>query len=166
MDALDVPEPFDLDGFCHRLGQQRNRPIRLLPLTTGVGTPCGIWVSAAEADYIFHEQGTSILHQQHIVLHEIGHMLLEHGSGPGPAGGRYASLLPDLDPELITTMLGRTAYDCVQELEAETFADLMSLAVTPATARYGRSAPAAPREHAEIVARIEGTVGVRGTSRL
>jgi hypothetical protein len=155
VDTLDIPEPFDLGEFCHRLERRRGRPILMVAITAVHGTPCGMWVSTARADYIFHERSTSPLHRQHIIMHEIGHMLFDHRPGTGPS----ELLLPDLDPELVDRMLGRTAYDCEQELEAETFADLMSLIIN---AREPTSC--APPEQAEIVSRIERTFGRRRRS--
>lgn len=121
---LDIPEPFDLGRFLARLVLQRNKLIYLHPFTSGPGVPCGLWISTAEADHVFHEEGTTPWHKTHIVLHEIAHMLLGHDGGTGAWHG-LARLAPDVDPALIRFVLGRSAYTSVEEQEAETLASLI-----------------------------------------
>jgi hypothetical protein len=122
---LDIPAPFDLDQFMNGLEQQRRRPIRLCPFKTEPGVPCGLWISTAEADYLYYEEGTTPYHKDHIALHEAAHMLLGHRGGT-PVLQRLASMLiPDADPELVQLMLGRTVYSCQEERDAETLASLI-----------------------------------------
>ena len=75
---LEMPVPFDLDQFTAGLKRQRERPIRLRPFNSGLGCPCGLWIGTTDADYIYHEAGTTPFHATHIVVHEISHMLLGH----------------------------------------------------------------------------------------
>jgi hypothetical protein len=75
---LELPVPFDLGQFVTGLGRQRDRPIRLRPFSSGPGCPCGLWIGTTNADYIYHEAGTTPFHATHIALHEIAHMLLDH----------------------------------------------------------------------------------------
>ena len=75
---LDIPVPFDLGQFLARLVLQRNKVIYLHPFTSGPGVPCGLWIGTAEANHVFHEEGTTPWHKTHIVLHEIAHLLLDH----------------------------------------------------------------------------------------
>lgn len=157
--ALDIPEPFELTEFCHRLERKLGRAIHLVPITTPSGSPCAMWVRTARTDYIFHDRGISLLHRQHIILHEIGHILFGHKDGPPFAQGLAQLILPDLEAELIESILGRTAYTRQEELEAETFADLTLLVVQ--RPRYRDAEVALPRspETAEIICRIEKAVG-------
>jgi hypothetical protein len=83
--------------------------------------PCGMWVATAQADHIFHAPGASALHQQNIILHEIGHMLAEHTM----AGSDLAALLTNLDPAVVQRVLARTRYSTPQEEEAEMIAALI-----------------------------------------
>src|SRR5690348_16289761 len=83
--GIEVPRPFDIDVFCAQISAHRNRPIRVcaLPMPAGTGSPCGAWLQTATTDWVFVEQSTSRFHRDHIVLHELAHMLCGHdGAGP------------------------------------------------------------------------------------
>ena len=45
-----------------------------------VGAPCGLWISVPTAEYVFYDPDTSRLHAEHIVLHELAHMLSGHAT--------------------------------------------------------------------------------------
>src|SRR5260370_21027525 len=75
---LQLPVPFELGQCVAGLERQRRRPILLRPFSSGPGCPCGLWIGTADADYIYHEAGTTPFHATHIALHEIAHMLLGH----------------------------------------------------------------------------------------
>lgn len=77
--ALDLPAPFDLAVMCERIGARRGKPVVLMatPMAMGGGL-CGLWMGTAKGDHVFYEQDTSPLHQQHIVFHELGHILRQH----------------------------------------------------------------------------------------
>ncbi|MGH9196860.1 MAG: hypothetical protein ACRD1T_14095 [Acidimicrobiia bacterium] len=66
-------------------------------------------------------------------------------------------MAPDLDPAFIENMLGRAAYTTAEEVEAETFADLISLKIKKPT--HQAPDPDLPPEAAEIVTRIERALG-------
>ena len=121
---LDIPSPFDLAEFTARLERQRNRPIRLCPFKAGPGVPCGVWIATADADYVYHEQGTTRFHVNLIALHEIAHMLLGHHGRP-MWQNLASQVAPDVHPELVRLILGRSAYALPEEREAETLASLI-----------------------------------------
>jgi hypothetical protein len=119
-----MPVPFDLGQFATGLERQRKRPIRLRPFSFGPGGLCGMWISTADADYIYHEAGTTPFHATHIALHEIAHMLLGHHHTAG--WDQFVRLLaPDIDEALVRLILGRSAYSTAEEREAETLASLI-----------------------------------------
>jgi hypothetical protein len=122
-EQLELPRPFDPAVLLERLAARRGRPIELLPVAARPHAPCGLLVSTQEADYIVYAADTGALHQRHILVHEIAHLMLEHaGSAPlDPA----AALLPHLSPALVQRVLGRTRYDEPQEREAELLASLI-----------------------------------------
>jgi hypothetical protein len=82
-----------------------------------------MYVATDVADHIFFEQQTSTFHQNHIILHELGHMLCRHAT-PGPfrpaAGPGEGSPVAS-----VRSALARTSYDTEQERDAEMVATLI-----------------------------------------
>jgi len=87
--------------------------------------PCGVWVAGPAADYIFYEEGTSPLHREHIILHELSHLLCGHDAAPVLEVEFTQVLFPHLRPDLVQTVLRRAAYSSEQEQEAELLASLI-----------------------------------------
>lgn len=126
LDGVPLPQPFDLDAFCTTVATHRGRPLTLQPLLgLASGAPCGLWISVPAADYVFYDPDTSRLHAEHIVLHELGHMLSGHTTGLDLDNAAVARLVPDLDPRTVETILGRVSYTTAQEREAEMLASLI-----------------------------------------
>ncbi|HEX3782343.1 MAG TPA: hypothetical protein VHX38_21980 [Pseudonocardiaceae bacterium] len=117
-----IPEPFSLQRFRAQVAESRGRPLHLHSVAPrpASGTPCGMWLATAGADHVFYVSGSSALHQQNIILHEIGHMLWDHALDV--RSDLLAGLLPDLDPNVVTRTLLRTSYSAPQEQEAEMMA--------------------------------------------
>jgi hypothetical protein len=139
--GLHIPEPFDLDAFCREVAARRGRRLLRRPVPgLSSGAPCGLWVGTAEADHVFYDPGTSPLHAEHIVLHELAHIL----SGHALAGsGSLVDLFPDLDPATVRQVLGRVAYSTAQEREAEMMASLIrGRSARPSRTTLGRVAHA------------------------
>ncbi|MGW4489103.1 hypothetical protein ACWEOE_35365 [Amycolatopsis sp. NPDC004368] len=131
-DAPALPEPFDADEFVAGIAAGRGRPIELMPVNVPSDGPCGLLMSTARADYILYPTNTTALHRRHILLHEVGHLLCGHvGSDAGAEGAAIdvavsRALMPNLSPELVRRVLGRTTYSEVQEQEAELVASLLA----------------------------------------
>ncbi|WP_157531380.1 hypothetical protein [Kitasatospora sp. Root107] len=124
VEALPLSAPFDPEELVAALAERRGRPIELIQLPVRGRTPCGLLVTTDRADYIGYPSATTALHQQHILLHELGHLLSGHvGTGELSAGAAQA-LLPNLSDELVHRVLGRTVYTELEEQEAELFASL------------------------------------------
>jgi hypothetical protein len=149
---VDIPSPFSVHEFCRLLGERRGRPIHLIPMRLPEDQPCGMWVSTRTFDAIFYEADTSPLHQEHIIGHEIGHLLCQHEAAPVLDAEASRLLLPDLDPDLVQRTLGRTSYSTVEEREAEMIASLLS---REANRRSPVNTWVAPPEVADIFARLE-----------
>ncbi|WP_427889187.1 hypothetical protein ACQHIV_38095 [Kribbella sp. GL6] len=129
--TVPMPAPFDQDRFLAGIAELRGRPIEVL--TSAVDVPCGLLVSTDAIDYILAPSNTTSLHRQHIVFHEVAHLLCEHGEGttvPAP-------VLPGLSADLVRRVLGRSAYTDPQEREAELVATFLTQ----------RLADPAPREY-------------------
>jgi hypothetical protein len=123
LQGIRVPIPFNLDAFCAEVAARRGRPLIRRPVPgLSTGAPCGLWIGTAGADHVFYDPGTSPLHAEHIVLHEVAHILSGH-AGPGTGFGR---LFPDLDPATVERVLGRAGYPTAQEREAEMMASLVA----------------------------------------
>lgn len=132
--GLAVAAPFDLVDFCRALGDQRGRPLRVAPhpMPAASGLPCGVWVELPDEDVIFVEPRTTPTHQEHIGLHEIAHIVCGHRGAASTGPGYVERLLPNLDPAVVSRVLGRASYGPEEEQEAEYMATLLGerLAVT------------------------------------
>lgn len=156
--SLEVPDPWDLREFLAGLERQRGRALVLMPpMASSPGAPCGMCITTADTDYVFTVGSATPLHRDHIALHEIGHLLFEHQSAleQDRLADVTALLLPDLSSDLIRSMLGRTAYEAVEEQEAEYFATALLQQVGR---RRPLTAPVDPAV-ADVVERLDGTWG-------
>ncbi|MBI5960346.1 MAG: ImmA/IrrE family metallo-endopeptidase [Chloroflexi bacterium] len=64
------------------------------PFSDGVH---GLWVNGKTRDYVFYNQNTHRIHKIHIVLHELGHIVLGHRGKKLPA--LLKELLVDLEQD-------------------------------------------------------------------
>ena len=121
---VSVPDPFDAETFRDVVANRRGRPIRMIPREQMAG-PCGVLVSMTHTDYVFFDSATSPVHRDHIVAHELGHLLCDHVPRQRVGEDLIRTLMPDLDPAMVRRVLARTTYDDVDELEAEIVASLV-----------------------------------------
>ncbi|MGK5627227.1 ImmA/IrrE family metallo-endopeptidase [Streptomyces sp. URMC 123] len=146
-----------MTDLCEHLSRSRDRPIVLVPMPVRHASPCGLWVACETADIILYEPDTSPSHQEHIIAHELAHILCgHHGEGRMDDAGTRA-LFPDLDPQLVRDMLGRTAYTDPQEREAEMIASLILKRARRRPAEETAAVPLPP-ENADVIGRIENTI--------
>lgn len=151
LQGYGAPRPFNLELFCEAVASQRNRPILLLPMALSAPGPCGLWIAGRRQDYIVFEQWTSRLHQEHIVLHEIGHILFEHQHEGLSSDEHVRLVFPNLDPSIVRAALARTSYSSAEEREAEMIASLILQETDrQPIARHGLS-----EREAAAVARLE-----------
>ncbi|MFJ9691359.1 hypothetical protein [Kitasatospora sp. NPDC101183] len=120
---LDIQPPFQVEDLCQKLGEFRGKPIQLIPWELPMPGPFGIWMSRPSEDNIFYQKETTRLHQDHIILHEIGHILSEHADGS--IGGRIPDLGPDFPRDLLSRGFRRTCYTEDYEREAELIATII-----------------------------------------
>jgi hypothetical protein len=121
---LGIRPPLDVAELCRLVGEQRGRTIHVIGYPMPVPGPFGIWIATNRVDYILHQQHTSRAHQNHIILHELGHILAGHHSHEAD-DALPAKLYPDLDPGVVHSALMRTSYDDEYEREAETIATII-----------------------------------------
>ncbi|MGW2376673.1 MULTISPECIES: hypothetical protein [Kitasatospora] len=154
--GFDLPKPFELTDLCEAVAAVRGRPLRLLPLPgpvdAGAGAVCGVWLAFGSVDHVYYAPVTSPVHQTHIVLHELAHMLLDHRQPSTAAPEMLAQLFPDLDPAMAARLLARGQHGATsaQEQEAELLASMMwqRFNVAPLTAAT------ASAEHANTLRRV------------
>ena len=154
-DGLNIPDPFHLEAFCASIGQTRRRHIMQVPHTFGDCGVTGVWVATPSVDYVFFEKNTPRPHQEHIILHEVGHLLWDH---PAAEPGASADLFTDLDPSMVERVLHRAhRYEVRQEREAETLATVILRRIRM---QQGRPADGnAQPDPTGILARITSTLG-------
>jgi hypothetical protein len=109
---LQVPSPFDADEYVALLSRKRGRPIRLVAMELPVGGSSGFLVSTPAADLVIYERRTSRDHQNHIIVHELIHLVEGDSATPGDEPGEMTvqesqNLFPDLDPRIVREMLRR-----------------------------------------------------------
>ena len=144
---VGIPDPFVLSTLVDRIAQWRGRPVHLMPYDHVSGAICGIWLALPDSDVIGYARTTPLL-EEHTVLHELGHLLCDH-RGSGDLGADIARMLtPDLDPALVSRILGRGAYSDTDEQQAELIATLIMQKV--ADRRPRPAEPASPELNAEL----------------
>ncbi|MET8057165.1 hypothetical protein ACWECC_13715 [Streptomyces microflavus] len=122
---LDMQPPLRVDELCLRLGQHRGKPIRLIPWDLPVPGPLGVWVSRTDEENIFYQRKTTRVHQDHIILHEVGHILADHEDHSDTQEELLGLGGPDYPRNLITRKLRRTYYTEDYEREAELVATII-----------------------------------------
>ncbi|MFJ3859428.1 ImmA/IrrE family metallo-endopeptidase [Streptomyces sp. NPDC090085] len=161
---LGLPEASDVAELCGQLGAARGRPIVLVPMQMPSTHPCGMWVAARDEDLIFYDANTTGAHQEHIILHELGHIICCHRGAGGLDEAAARLLFPNLDPQLVRDMLLRATYDDVQEQEAEIIAYLLaqrmggSAGRAPAAPGGGEGTASGDTGRSDVLSRIERTL--------
>ena len=149
VDDLTIPVPFEPARLVESLAAQRGRRVELVPMPGGA-SQCGALVATDDADYLFYATSTTRLHQEHILLHEVGHLLCGH-LGDRSLTALPDLLLPNLSADLVRRVLGRSDYSARQEQEAELVASMIAQRAHREPA--SRPAPVAP-EVADGLARL------------
>ena len=128
LDRLDYDfGHFTLEGFVRWLEEQRGRKILFIPWSLGAGIS-GAWISDADEpfEYVFYDAAAVGLHQAHIKLHELAHMICGHPTlrlGYREIKALLQGRLSEsacLDPVLL-----RSTHSTEMGMEAETLAALI-----------------------------------------
>ncbi len=148
--AARVDGPMTMEQVCDHLGQHRCRPIRLLPWQLPAEGPFGLWWAAEHADYIVVQSRTSPAHKEHIIAHELGHILADHTSDENAQDAErvQTELIPGVPPDMIRRALRRTHYDSPQEREAETVATILRETAAASVTQPGGTARARATQNA------------------
>ncbi|MFI9274334.1 hypothetical protein ACIGXM_27035 [Kitasatospora sp. NPDC052896] len=115
----EIPRPWDVEALCAALAGSRGRSLSLHPVELP-GLPFGMWFDDGAGDHILYRSSAVGYHRDHIVLHEICHLLAGHGTTP-------AELRSPTDQEGPTAAgLGpRAACNGTEEELAEAFATMV-----------------------------------------
>lgn len=121
--ALDLDVPLVPRTLCARLGERRGRPIELIEHSFAYSGAFGLWIGTAAVDHVVVERDTTPDHKRHIVLHEIGHIVFDHGGDDD--GALWRELTAALPEEMVVGARPRSSYDSASEYEAELFASIV-----------------------------------------
>ena len=113
---------FTLDGFARWLAKRRGRPIVFVPWEMPPNLS-GAWVASDGQDYIFFDQDTQPIHQTHIKLHEMAHILCDHPTVR--VEPEQALFHPTVADSSVSKALLRSTHSDQEEQEAETLATLI-----------------------------------------
>lgn len=119
-----IPDPWDINEFLDRLELHRGRDIDLCAITWSPGDSCGAWQQHPDHDVIAYAENTSGFHQDHIILHEVGHMISQHRGRCVFSQEQAQRIAPDLTPVALAHLLDRSGAQA-EEHEAETIAVLI-----------------------------------------
>jgi hypothetical protein len=121
---LEIETPLDVRVLCERLGAKRERNIELVPYPLPAPGAFGLWIGTPTVDYVLYQRDTTVAHQEHIILHETGHIISGHGSNEEDED-IWAQMFPNLSPEMIRRALRRDGYSQTIEREAEMVATVI-----------------------------------------
>ncbi|OKK14770.1 hypothetical protein AMK16_29980 [Streptomyces sp. CB00455] len=107
--------------LCDQIGSVRGRPIRVIEARLPIPGPMGVWVCRTDDDVVIVQDLAVGAHRDHIVLHELAHILCEH------EGERYRHDEPALSalghaPDGGAVVRFRSVHDSAAEREAELLA--------------------------------------------
>lgn len=127
LSQLPLPTPFTVDRFREALVVHRSRLLTINAMPTlGPDAPSGVWIATERADHVFVDETARPLHREHIVLHEIAHIVCDHQGAPAMTDEDVSALLPALDVEMVARVLGRARYTQADEQEAELLATMIA----------------------------------------
>ncbi|MEK9518233.1 hypothetical protein MIU24_02255 [Streptomyces venezuelae] len=129
---LPIPVPFSVEALVKNMERAMGRQIRLVPLDDpdgGLGTACGLRVKAPEFTIVLYRRRSSRNQTEHIILHELAHEWLNHGTTLTTA--EIERYVPEhIREEVVrrfpsTLVQGRVNFDSPEEKQAELSASLI-----------------------------------------
>ncbi|MFD2414819.1 hypothetical protein [Amycolatopsis pigmentata] len=151
--GVGIPDPWSADEFIDRLERLRGREIDLCAVSWVSGESTGAWRRYADHDVIAYAANTSSIHQDLIILHEVGHLVLDHQGQCVLSVEDAQRLAPDLAPAAFAHLLDRV-HGATEEHEAEMIATMILARIA---AQRRRTRPVGAR--ADLADRIETTFG-------
>ncbi|MYY05529.1 MULTISPECIES: toxin [unclassified Streptomyces] len=151
---LDVPDgDRNVLTLRDRLSERRGRPIHLVPMAIPRNSVNGMWLATGAADFVIYAASASRSHQEHIIAHELGHIMCDHQSLSNTDDDILTKLFPDISPAVVRRVLQRNKYSDRNEQEAEMIASLYC-------ARIGSQgeSPAPLPTHGDVIGRLRMAV--------
>jgi len=113
----DLPQPWAIEALCAELESARGRPLTLHPADLPA-LPFGMWYDDGARDYIVYRSSATGYYRDHIILHEICHLLAGHGVPPQDLGGEATVVVRGQRAK-------SKAFSNAEEELAETFASMV-----------------------------------------
>ncbi|MFD5768917.1 hypothetical protein ACFWIN_24265 [Streptomyces sp. NPDC127049] len=132
LEDLPIPSPFSVEALVRNIEEVRGRQIRLVPLDDpdgGLGTACGLRVKAPGFTLILYRRRSSRNQTEHIILHELSHEWLDHGTSL--TDEQVQQYVPTRIREEVlrrfpgTLVQGRVDFSSPEEKQAEISASLI-----------------------------------------
>ncbi|MEU9144171.1 hypothetical protein [Streptomyces sp. NPDC048349] len=152
---LPPGQKLTIGELCDYVGTLRGRQVHIVTLALPSTGPHGLWVSTETRDYIFAEERLVPVHQQQVILHEIGHVVCDHDTSPVMSGDASRLLMPSLDPALVRRVMGREHGDSEAELEAELVGSLIGGLIGTWNVHPTWTVPPQARDIAERLSSLE-----------
>jgi hypothetical protein len=106
--GLPIPTPFDAQGFCEWLSQDRGRRIRVIGMQLPTGGPSGLLVSMPSTDLLVYDRRASHGHRELIITNLAVRLLMFDDAEPrGLSSEESRVLFPDLAPGIVRAELGQ-----------------------------------------------------------
>ena len=133
---LPIRRPWSIEQFVAEVGMMHDRAIILDELPKSVsGVISGLWVPTDRADIVFVKHGAEGEYREHVICHEIGHMVFAHQmAGPDLIEllkETFHRIAPDISPDMVERLadprpcLARDNFLQPIEREAEWLATLI-----------------------------------------
>ncbi len=129
---LPIPSPFSVEALVRNMEEALGRQIRLIPMDDrdgGLGTACGLRVKAPGFTLIIYRRRSSRNQTVHIILHELSHEWLDHGTSL--TDEQIKKYVPKRIREEVlrrfpgALVQGRVDFDSIEEKQAELSASLI-----------------------------------------
>ncbi len=122
VDRLELPDPWNVDELAARIAADRGRALRIQSRPPAGDGITGTIFRLGSEDVIFWRADLSGVHRDHVICHELGHLLCGHLEG----GNAYtAGTDADLAGAVAIMLHRQCQYGERKEREAEEIADLI-----------------------------------------
>ncbi|NMN99300.1 hypothetical protein [Antrihabitans stalactiti] len=172
LQRLPFSRPWSIERFIADLGFQLGRLIKVEELPRAIserGEISGLWVPTDLVDVVLVKQGAAGKYREHIICHEIAHVVMAHRADSARLKSYIEQTLsraaPGITPEMVERLAGtpvclaRTDFTHPIEREAEWLATLI-MGHADELRQELYSEPAEQRDR-ELVRRVAALIGWR-----